>query len=109
MSGTFTSPAIFDLKSAVSKWVMGAMPLVPAHNASQVAWVPIPTDDTSPMPVTTTRLLKPPPFLVRVRPADSSSDRRPQRCGRCASCAHECLREAHGTAGKLKKAQRQAA
>ena len=30
-------------------------------------------------------------------------------CGRCASCAHECLREAHGTAGKRKKAQRQAA
>ena len=30
-------------------------------------------------------------------------------CGRCASCAHECVREAHGTAGKPKKAQRQAA
>ena len=30
-------------------------------------------------------------------------------CGRCASCTHECLREAHGTAGKPKKAQRQAA
>ena len=30
-------------------------------------------------------------------------------CGRCASCAQECLREAHGTAGKPKKAQRQAA
>ena len=30
-------------------------------------------------------------------------------CGRCASCAHECLRESHGTAGKPKKAQRQAA
>ena len=30
-------------------------------------------------------------------------------CGRCASCAHQCLREVHGTAGKPKKAQRQAA
>lgn len=30
-------------------------------------------------------------------------------CGRCASCAHECLREVHDTAGKPKKAQRQAA
>lgn len=30
-------------------------------------------------------------------------------CGRCASCAHECLREAHGQIGKPVKALRKAA
>ena len=30
-------------------------------------------------------------------------------CGRCASCAHECLREAHGQVGKATKALRKAA
>jgi bacterioferritin-associated ferredoxin len=30
-------------------------------------------------------------------------------CGRCASCAHECLREVHGQAGKPRQAKRQAA
>ncbi len=30
-------------------------------------------------------------------------------CGRCASCAHECLREVHDQAGKPRQAKRQAA
>ena len=30
-------------------------------------------------------------------------------CGRCASCAHECLREVHGATGKPRQAKRQAA
>src|SRR5687767_4461276 len=37
------------------------MPLRPAHSPAHVASVPIPSDDTNPIPVTTTRLLKPPP------------------------------------------------
>ncbi len=53
----FTSPANRVEKCVASKRVIGPMPLVPAHNASQFAWVPIPTGDTRPTPVTTTRLL----------------------------------------------------
>jgi hypothetical protein len=51
-----TSPAMRAEKSVVSNFVMGAMPLQPMQSASQFASVPMPSDDTSPMPVTTTRL-----------------------------------------------------
>src|ERR1051325_2705268 len=40
---------------------MRVTPLVPARTADHVSLVPIPTADTSPMPVTTTRLFKIPP------------------------------------------------
>ncbi len=30
-------------------------------------------------------------------------------CGRCASCAHDCLKETHGTSAKPGKAARRAA
>ena len=53
----FTSPANRVENAEASKRVIGRMPLVPAHNASQFACVPMPTGDTSPTPVTTTRLL----------------------------------------------------
>src|ERR1700733_7035231 len=47
---------------------MGPMPLRPASTPSQLARVPMPTEDNRPTPVTTTRLLKPPPLLLlRVR------------------------------------------
>src|SRR5436190_21610922 len=39
------------------------MPLLPARIASQFACVPMPSGDTSPTPVTTTRLLNRPPTL----------------------------------------------
>ena len=56
-SKSFTSPANRVENADASKRVIGPMPLVPAHSASQFAWVPMPTGDTRPMPVTTTRLL----------------------------------------------------
>ena len=37
------------------------MPLVPDTSADQLALVPIPSDDTRPMPLMTTRLLTMPP------------------------------------------------
>ena len=55
-SKSFTSPAIRDAKAEASKCVIGPMPLWPAVSARQFASVPIPSGDTSPMPVTTTRL-----------------------------------------------------
>src|SRR3984893_4895961 len=51
-----TSPAIWVEKAAASNLVIVPTPLWPATSASQFASVPIPSDDTRPMPVTTTRL-----------------------------------------------------
>ena len=52
-----TSPAIRVVNSEASNFVMAPTPLVPALIAVQFASVPIPSDDTRPMPVTTTRRL----------------------------------------------------
>src|SRR3954447_18354871 len=60
-SNAFTSPAICVEKSDTSKRVMGVIPLCPPRRAVQFASVPMPSEDTSPMPVTTTRLLTLPP------------------------------------------------
>src|ERR671912_2848106 len=62
----FTSPAKRVENADASKRVIGAMPLVPAHSASQLACVPIPTGDTRPTPVTTTRLFTMLLLLFRV-------------------------------------------
>src|ERR1043166_3732073 len=50
-----TSPAIRVEKFDASKRVIGPMPLHPAASAFQLASVPMPSGDTSPRPVTTTR------------------------------------------------------
>src|SRR6476620_10919849 len=60
-SNPFTSPAIRAEWCVASNRVIGPMPLWPAQSASQFASVPMPTGDTRPTPVTTTRLLNPPP------------------------------------------------
>jgi hypothetical protein len=52
-----TSPAMRVENADASNRVIGPIPLCPAHNASQFASVPMPSDDTKPMPVTTTRRL----------------------------------------------------
>src|SRR3954447_18735332 len=56
-SKCFTSPAMRVANWVVSNLVMVSMPLRPAVIPAQFASVPIPSDDTSPMPVTTTRRL----------------------------------------------------
>src|SRR6188474_2495166 len=56
-SNPFTSPAMCVLNCVTSKRVMVAIPLQPRRIALQFASVPTPTDDTSPIPVITTRLL----------------------------------------------------
>ena len=61
-SKPLTSPAIRAENCDASKRVIGPMPLCPAHSASQFASVPMPSGDTRPTPVTTTRLLKQPPI-----------------------------------------------
>src|SRR5512145_2605074 len=66
-SKSFTSPANRVENADASKRVIGAMPLVPAHSASQLACVPIPTGDTRPTPVTTTRLFIDRLLFFRVR------------------------------------------
>ena len=66
-SKCLTSPAIRAENCAASNRVIGPMPLFPAQSASQFASVPMPSGDTMPTPVTTTRLLKPPPVWVRRR------------------------------------------
>src|SRR3954467_977611 len=60
-SKPFTSPAIRAENCVGSNRVIGPMPLWPAQSASQFVPVPMPTGDTRPTPVTTTRLLNPPP------------------------------------------------
>jgi hypothetical protein len=61
-SKCFTSPAMRAENWEASNRVIGPMPLCPAQSASQFAPVPMPSGDTRPTPVTTTRLLNPPPF-----------------------------------------------
>src|SRR6266403_4367857 len=51
----FTSPAILQSNAAASKWVIGPMPLTPARRFFQHSSVPMPSAQTSPTPVTTTR------------------------------------------------------
>ncbi len=62
-SKPFTSPAIWAAWAVASKRVMRPMPLRPAVSARQFSSVPMPSGDTSPMPVTTTRLVSTPYFL----------------------------------------------
>src|SRR3954463_5207324 len=52
-----TSPAICVANCVASNLVIAPMPLLPLMSAFQFASVPIPSDDTRPMPVTTTRRL----------------------------------------------------
>src|SRR5258708_17945053 len=49
------SPAILQSKPLVSNCVMGPMPLCPARRFFQLSSVPMPSAQTSPTPVTTTR------------------------------------------------------
>src|SRR6266404_1936282 len=51
----FTSPAILQSNAAASKCVIGPTPLTPAMRFFQLSSVPIPSAQTSPTPVTTTR------------------------------------------------------
>src|SRR5713101_6075816 len=72
-SKPLTSPAMRAANPLGSKCVIGPMPGWPAEIASQFCCVPMPTDEISPTPVTTTRLVKSPPrsvlrlLLFRVR------------------------------------------
>src|SRR5438105_2978448 len=54
-SKRFTSPAMRLANCVASNFVIVPMPLRPAASAAQFASVPMPSDDTRPMPVTTTR------------------------------------------------------
>src|SRR3990172_7095461 len=63
-SKPLTSPAIRAANGAGSKRVIVRIPLRPAVRPSKFSSVPIPTGDSRPTPVTTTRLLKPPPLLL---------------------------------------------
>src|SRR5205814_109441 len=54
----FTSPAMRQSKPVVSKLVMLVMPLTPARRFFQLSSVPMPSAQTSPTPVTTTRRVK---------------------------------------------------
>src|SRR5687768_9329613 len=78
-SNPFTSPAIRAENADASKRVIFPMPPWPAVKARQFDSVPMPTGDTSPMPVTTTRLLVTCLFLalgVRVDVLDRFLDAR---------------------------------
>src|SRR5215207_4006338 len=78
-SKAFTSAAKRVENAAASNRVIGPMPLRPARSDAQVASVPMPTEDTSPMPVTTTRLLNLPPPRTAARTARNAPVRLPQR------------------------------
>jgi hypothetical protein len=60
-SNPFTSAAICAANPLASNFVIRVTPLVPASSAFQCSLVPMPSDDTRPMPVMTTRLLNLPP------------------------------------------------
>src|SRR4030042_1011585 len=53
---SLTSPAIWHEKSDASNLVIGPMPDLPAHTASQFLSIPVPRGVTIPKPVTTTLL-----------------------------------------------------
>src|SRR3546814_4219880 len=53
-----TSPAMRVVKPVVSKWVIGPMPERPLTMPSQLLARSLPSGETRPRPVTTTRLLK---------------------------------------------------
>src|SRR5262245_43414425 len=72
-SKSLTSPAIRAEKSVVSNFVMGPMPLHPWQSAFQFASVPMPTEDTRPMPVTTTRF-----FVIFFYAVGAGATREPQ-------------------------------
>src|SRR5947208_4355437 len=55
-----TSPAIWEGRPAASNFVMRRTPLTPRLRWSQNASIPIPRGDTTPRPVATTRLIRPP-------------------------------------------------
>jgi len=56
-SKPFTSPAMRVGKVEASNWVMGPMPLLPPTMPRQDSSTPVPTGQTIPSPVTTTRRL----------------------------------------------------
>src|SRR3972149_10943222 len=58
-SNPFPSPAMRQEKPEASKCVTGPMPHLPSSRAFQVSRVPIPTADTRPTPVITTRRVTP--------------------------------------------------
>ncbi len=64
-SKSLTSPAICVANAVASNLVIVPTPLLPAMSACQFASVPMPSDDTRPMPVTTTRLFT---IYLRGRP-----------------------------------------
>src|SRR5690349_14502923 len=70
-----TSPAIRVENCVASNLVIVPMPLLPLMSAFQLASVPIPSDDTRPMPVTTTRRLL--TILLCEVPAVGRPDRLP--------------------------------
>ena len=72
-----TSAAICAAKFATSNFVTRPTPLVPASSAFHVAPVPMPTADTRPMPVMTTRLST----VLRMGRLTSWTSRAP-RCSR---------------------------
>jgi hypothetical protein len=89
-SNPFTSPAMWVENCETSKRVIVAMPLQPRRSALQFASVPMPTDDTSPIPVMTTRLLtsaSPPPPL-----ADGAAACSRGAATSCPSSAPRCTR-----------------
>src|SRR6185503_17719813 len=59
-----TSPAIWVANCEASNFVIVSTPLRPALSPAQFASVPIPSDDTRPMPVTTTRRVLVIPLLL---------------------------------------------
>src|SRR5215203_4094358 len=63
-SKPFTSAAICAAYPVMSNLVTRVTPDVPASRACHVASVPMPSDDTSPMPVMTTRLFNLEPLLL---------------------------------------------
>jgi hypothetical protein len=58
-----TSAAIWVRYSDASNRVISDIPDLPAQIADQLSSIPIPTGVINPMPVTTTRLFKGPPYL----------------------------------------------
>src|SRR5215472_16350532 len=67
----FTSPAMVQSNPVVSKCVIGPIPLHPATRFLQLSSVPMPSAQTSPTPVTTTRRVKVPNLPVEVNVSQS--------------------------------------
>src|SRR5262245_65877047 len=65
----FTAPCTWQRKPSSAYWSARTMPDFASRSEASTSWVLFPIEDTTPMPVTTTRLIREPLLAIVVAPA----------------------------------------